>query len=157
MVADLCRRQRLETETDGRGLRAGLIVGCPARPGARVNRSSPGARLRAVAAGMLVTVPKAAHSGKIKVLLGGGRYTSSYGPIYVFRHALHPPLPPTPVLQLTGAVSGTAFDGQGMWIWYLSKSDGGELDAIAAHAHAAGISTVFVKSSDGSTNYWSQF
>ena len=29
--------------------------------------------------------------------------------------------------------------------------------AIAAQAHAAGVSTVFVKSSDGSTNYWSQF
>ncbi len=44
-----------------------------------------------------------------------------------------------------------------MWIWYLSASDGGSVAAIAAQAHAAGVSTVFVKSSDGSTNYWSQF
>jgi hypothetical protein len=141
----------------GRGLRAGLTVAFPARPGARISRRSPGAHLRANAAGLLVSVPSAAHSGNIMVLLGGGRYTSSYGPIYVFRHALHPPLSPRPVLQLTGAVSGTAFDGQGMWIWYLSKSDGGEVAAIATRAHAAGVGTVFVKSSDGSTNYWSQF
>ena len=44
-----------------------------------------------------------------------------------------------------------------MWIWYLSQSDGGNVAAIVAQAHAAGVSTVFVKSSDGSTNYWSQF
>jgi hypothetical protein len=44
-----------------------------------------------------------------------------------------------------------------MWIWYLSASDGGQVVNIAAQAHAAGVSTVFVKSSDGSTNYWSQF
>ena len=68
----------------GRGLRAGLIVAFPARRGARISRSSPGAHLRANAAGLLVSVPSAAHSGNIMVLLGGGRYTSSYGPIYVF-------------------------------------------------------------------------
>jgi peptidoglycan hydrolase-like protein with peptidoglycan-binding domain len=44
-----------------------------------------------------------------------------------------------------------------MWIWYLSQSNGGSIAAIVAQAHAAGVSTVFVKSSDGSTNYWSQF
>jgi peptidoglycan hydrolase-like protein with peptidoglycan-binding domain len=44
-----------------------------------------------------------------------------------------------------------------MWIWYVSQSDGGDLTAIAEQAHAAGVSTLFVKSSDGSTNYWSQF
>ena len=44
-----------------------------------------------------------------------------------------------------------------MWIWYLSQSNGGNVASIVAQAHAAGVSTVFVKSSDGSTNYWSQF
>src|SRR5205807_2669200 len=83
------------------------------------------------------------------------RYTSSYGPIYVFRHALHPPTRPHPAPG--GPVSGTAFDGQGMWIWYLSQSNGGEVASIAARAHQSGVSTVFVKSSDGSSNYWSQF
>jgi peptidoglycan hydrolase-like protein with peptidoglycan-binding domain len=43
-----------------------------------------------------------------------------------------------------------------MWIWYTSRSSGGTPSAIAAKAKAAGIETVFIKSSDG-TNYWSQF
>jgi peptidoglycan hydrolase-like protein with peptidoglycan-binding domain len=44
-----------------------------------------------------------------------------------------------------------------MWIWYVSQSDGGDVASIVAQAHASSVSTVFVKSSDGSTNYWSQF
>jgi peptidoglycan hydrolase-like protein with peptidoglycan-binding domain len=43
-----------------------------------------------------------------------------------------------------------------MWIWQLPKSDGGNLDAIAARAAAAGMQTVFVKSSDAA-NVWAQF
>jgi hypothetical protein len=44
-----------------------------------------------------------------------------------------------------------------MWIWYVSKSSGGTAAGIIAQAHAAGVTTVFIKSSDGSSNYWSQF
>ena len=44
-----------------------------------------------------------------------------------------------------------------MWIWYVSQSDGGNLASIVAQAHAADVTTLFVKSSDGSSNYWSQF
>ncbi len=43
-----------------------------------------------------------------------------------------------------------------MWIWYLDRSDGGDLAAIAARAHAAGVRTLIVKSGDG-PRYWSQF
>jgi peptidoglycan hydrolase-like protein with peptidoglycan-binding domain len=50
-----------------------------------------------------------------------------------------------------------AFQGNGMWIWELPKTEGGDIAAIAARAHAAGISTVFVKSSDGPANRWTQF
>jgi peptidoglycan hydrolase-like protein with peptidoglycan-binding domain len=146
----------------GRGLTTKMVVAFPHAPGARISSASPGAHLRRAAAGLEVTVPKNAHSGKIMVLLSHGRHTSSYGPIYVYRHALHPPAPPknsppAPAPANTSAVSGTAFDGQGMWIWYLSQSESGNIASIAARAHAAGVSTVFVKSSDGSTNYWSQF
>jgi peptidoglycan hydrolase-like protein with peptidoglycan-binding domain len=49
-----------------------------------------------------------------------------------------------------------AFEGDGQWIWYIDKSEGGDLDAIAARAKAAGMSTVFVKSADGTT-VWKQF
>jgi len=49
-----------------------------------------------------------------------------------------------------------AFRGNGMWIWYLSASDGGDLDAIAARARRAGVTTVFVKSADAD-KVWGQF
>ncbi len=151
---------------EGVGLSPGMIVAFPKAPGARISRVSPaaqpGAHLRYAipgkpSAGLLVTVPKNAHSGHIMILLSGGRYTSSYGPIYVYDHALHPPPPKDPPPASSSAVAGTPFEGQGMWIWYLSRSDGGSVAAIAAQAHAAGVSTLFVKSSDGSSNYWSQF
>ena len=44
-----------------------------------------------------------------------------------------------------------------MWIWELSRSEGGDPAAIAARARSAGITTVFVKSSDGATSRWAQF
>jgi peptidoglycan hydrolase-like protein with peptidoglycan-binding domain len=49
------------------------------------------------------------------------------------------------------------FKGNGMWIWQLASSDGGDVAAIAARAHAAGIATVFVKSADGPASRWAQF
>ena len=48
------------------------------------------------------------------------------------------------------------FEGTGAWIWQLAKSDGGNVDAIAARAEAAGVSTVFVKAADGG-RWWPQF
>ena len=144
----------------GVGLKSGMLVAFPAKPGARISSVSPGSHLRTASTGLVVTVPKSAHSGHIMILLGGGRYTSSYGPIYVYSHALHPP--PKPVAPALAppsapALSGTAFEGQGMWIWYLSQSDGGSIPAIVAQAHAADVSTLLIKSSDGASNYWSQF
>jgi peptidoglycan hydrolase-like protein with peptidoglycan-binding domain len=139
-----------------------MVVAFPSSPGARISRISPGSRLRPAnarkpSAGLILTVPASAHSGKIMVLLGGGRHTSSYGPIAIVAHALHPPAQPKPPSGGSGAVGGTAFEGQGMWIWYVSKSAGGNIASLVAQAHAAGVTTVLVKSSDGSTNYWEQF
>ena len=148
----------------GPGLAAGMAVAFPARAGAHISRLSPLSRLRRSALGLIATVPSAAHSGHIEVLLGRGRTTPPFGPILVARHPLHPPRTPhapTPTVPgaQTGSVNGSAsaFDGQGMWIWYLSKSDGGDLPTIVAQAHQAGVTTLYVKSSDGSTNYWAQF
>jgi hypothetical protein len=146
----------------GTGLKSGMTVAFPASPGARISRASPGSHLRQASNGLVVTVPGSAHSGRIMVLIGGGRYTSVYGPISIVRHALHPPASKHPVPRLPtpidgGPVSGTALEGQGMWIWYLSQSNGGSIASIAAQAHAAGVRTLFVKSSDGASNYWSQF
>jgi len=144
----------------GVDLRSGMVLAFPASPGAPVRRNSPQSRLRATSAGLVAIVPKAAHSGKVMVLLSKGRYTSSYGPIYIFKHALHPP--PQPIVRPTspviaGGASAGPLEGQGMWIWYVDRSSGGSVPAIIAQAHAAGVGTVLVKSSDGSSNYWSQF
>jgi hypothetical protein len=94
------------------------------------------------------------------VLISHGRHTNSFGPMQIVPYALHPPTPPKPPApppSPSPAPSGTAFDGQGMWIWYVSQSDGGNLASIVAQAHAADVTTLYVKSSDGSSNYWSQF
>ena len=150
----------------GVGLKSGMVITFPRSPGAppsaHISSVSPVARLRATGAGLEVTVPANAHSGHIMVLLSGGRYTSSYGPITVFAHALHPqapkkaiPLPPA--APVSEPASASAFEGQGMWIWYVSKSDGGSVASIIAQAHAAGVTTLYIKSSDGPENYWSQF
>ena len=48
------------------------------------------------------------------------------------------------------------FSGTGMWVWQLYRSDGGNVDAMAARAAKAGVQTVFVKSADG-VGWWPQF
>jgi hypothetical protein len=141
----------------GVGVQPGMVLAFPKKPGARVTAGSPSSRLRKTSLGLLATVPKAAHSGHLMILLSRGRYTSSYGPIYVYTHALHPPAAKVTSPVRAGGVAAGALEGQGMWIWYVSKSSGGSVPAIIAQAHAAGVMTVFVKSSDGSSNYWSQF
>jgi Putative peptidoglycan binding domain len=52
--------------------------------------------------------------------------------------------------------SGSPFGGRGMWIWYVSQSNGGNVGSIISTAHRYGLSTVMVKSGDGSGT-WSQF
>jgi len=140
----------------GAGLKAGMDVVFPRWPGARISRVGPSSHLRQSAAGLVVEVPKAAHSGRIMVMINSTRHTGSVGPITIFNHALHPP-PPPPDPVADPPASGTPFESQGMWIWYVSKSDQGSVPLIAAQAHAAGVSTLYIKSSDGSSNYWSQF
>ena len=54
------------------------------------------------------------------------------------------------------ATAQNPFYGDGMWIWYVSKAAGGNVDRIARKAHRRGLETLFIKSGDaGST--WSQF
>jgi hypothetical protein len=53
-------------------------------------------------------------------------------------------------------LSNTPFDRQGMWVWYVERSEGGSVPAILARARRAGIGTVYVKAGDGG-GIWSQF
>jgi peptidoglycan hydrolase-like protein with peptidoglycan-binding domain len=59
------------------------------------------------------------------------------------------PPPPTPP-------GSDPLKGRAMWIWELSSSSGGSVSSIATRAHQYGISTVIIKSSDG-TGMWAQF
>lgn len=56
----------------------------------------------------------------------------------------------------SGGAEASAFDAQGMWIWYVSRSHGGSVAKIISRARRAGVGTVYVKSGD-SGDYWSQF
>ena len=58
-----------------------------------------------------------------------------------------------PVEPATGA---TPFDRQGMWIWYVDRSDGGSIPQIVARAKRYGIGTLYIKAGDGGS-VWSQF
>ena len=149
-----------ELQIKGKGLRVGMVVAFPHSWNARIASNSPTGHLASSSQGMIVHVPSSAHSGRIMVLISHGRHTNSFGPMQVVSYALHPPTPPAPRAPAPAsapAPSGTAFDGQGMWIWYVSASDGGNIAAIVAQAHAAGVTTLYIKSSDGSSNYWGQF
>jgi hypothetical protein len=149
---------RGELLVKGAGLQRGMVVAFPRSYGARIARNSPTAHIASSKLGIVVHVPSSAHSGRIMIVLRGGRHSNAYGPIHVVNHALHPPTPPAiHATQPSVTPSESAFDGQGMWIWYVSQSDHGSLAAIVEQAHAAGVGTLFVKSSDGSSNYWSQF
>jgi hypothetical protein len=89
-----------------------------------------------------------AGSGHIYLRSPSGARSRIYGPLTI----VAAPAAPTPTTPL----AASAFDGPAMWVWYLDKSDGGNLASIAAAAKAAGVTTLFIKSSDG-TNFWPQF
>src|SRR3954470_3790661 len=59
-------------------------------------------------------------------------------------------------LALPGVASAAAVDGDGMWIWYVNRSNGGNLDAIQAKAQKHNVRTVYVKAADG-RDRWGQF
>jgi hypothetical protein len=61
---------------------------------------------------------------------------------------------PAPAPQPTGAAK--ALSARGMWIWYVSQSNGGDLSSIISTSHRYGISTLLIKAGDG-TGAWSQF
>jgi hypothetical protein len=102
---------------------------------------------------LVVSVPTSARSGRLYVRGPGGLRSNATGTVRIRKLPKKTP-PPTTTQQ--PPPTGTAFDGGGMWIWYVNKANGGDTNAIVAQAKAHGISTVFVKSGDGGS-YWSQF
>ncbi len=132
------------------------LRGSRLKKGMRVTfRWSKGAlatKLTRSGAGWIVRVPPGTALGTVGVTVRdkAGRRSNKRN-IRVIASA---PLPSQNVAR-PGALPAV-FAGDGMWIWYVSKSEGGNLDAIAARAKAAGMRTVFVKSADGA-DAWEQF
>jgi hypothetical protein len=63
------------------------------------------------------------------------------------------PAIPVPVAEGDPAA---AFAGQGMWIWEVARSEGGDVAAIASRASSAGMTHVVVKAAHGAV-WWPQF
>jgi Putative peptidoglycan binding domain len=57
--------------------------------------------------------------------------------------------------QASGAQANPLAE-RGMWIWYVSRANGGNVNSIIGTVRRRGIGTVMIKSGDGS-GYWSQF
>jgi hypothetical protein len=135
----------------GKGLSRGMKVVFRARTTAAGQRA-----VTAKAAGrttLTAKVPANASSGRVYVRKGRVR-SNAAGPITVRK--LKPRTATTTPVSTTSAASNATFTGTGMWIWYVNQSNGGDPNAIVSQAQAHGVSTVFVKSGDG-TSYWSQF
>jgi hypothetical protein len=56
----------------------------------------------------------------------------------------------------SGTANASAFDAQGMWIWYVDRSSGGTAAGIIARAKRSHVGTVYVKAGDG-VGGWRQF
>lgn len=112
--------------------------------------------------GLAVKVPRKTPIGTVKLTLKDrkGRRSNAKKLRVVLPTKVSPTKPVTSTTPgpATGgnAVPGV-FAGTSMWIWELDETEGGNLDAIAAKAREAGLSTLYVKSSDGSGSFESQF
>ena len=104
-------------------------------------------------AGWVARVPPGVRPGSVQVTVrdSAGRRSN----VLKIR-VLAEPKPVTAPATTGGGTMPVAFRGNGMWIWQMEKTEGGDVDAIAARAAAAGVTTVFVKAGDGTTP-WSQF
>ena len=144
------RKGKLLVGAGGMSRRAKVVFPVRSRSGGRIGVRAVGGRFR-TATRIVVRVPGDAISGRIRVVNPGRKYSNS-----VRVSVKSPPKPPRQPSGGSPPPGPSAFDGSGMWIWYLSKSEGGDPAAIAAQAGAHGVRTVFVKSADGA-NVWSQF
>jgi hypothetical protein len=136
-----------QVQLRGTGLKLGLRVTF------RWSRGALATKLHRGAAGWVVRVPAGVHPGRVAVTVRdtAGRRSNAKKVTIVAE--------PKPVVR--PAITGTggtpdAFRGNGMWIWQLPKTEGGDIDAIAARAAAAHVGTVFIKAGDGTTS-WPQF
>jgi hypothetical protein len=115
--------------------------------GRRIYKGALATKLDRTRAGYVARVPPGTRAGTVSVTVSdrAGRRSN-----VIHIRVIAPPRFGGP-LAARGSLPAP-FAGAGMWIWQLPKSESGDVAAIAARAHAAGIGTVFVKSSDGAAN-----
>lgn len=133
-------------QLSGRGLYGGMRVTF------RWPRGALATKMRRTRIGFVVRVPAGVRAGPVWVRVRDRALRFSNAR----RVRVVAPPPPPPSSPAAPGALPAVFTGAGMWIWQLSRSEGGDPAAIAARARAAGLSTVFVKSADGA-NVWSQF
>ena len=133
-----------QVQLRGTGFKAGMRVSF------RWSKGALATKLRRSPTGWVARVPPGTKAGTISV-----RVTDRAGRRSRVIRLIVLPVPAT--APAPGGPLPAPFAGNGMWIWQLPKSEGGDVNAIAARARAAGISTVFVKSSDGPDDAWAQF
>lgn len=92
---------------------------------------------------VIAKVPASALPGAVRVRGEGTRWSGLSQVITpVAPGASTPPVP-----------TGTAFDGNGMWIWKMPLTEGGNLERIIAKARLNDVTTLFIKSSDSDHMY----
>jgi hypothetical protein len=146
------RTGKLLVGAGGMSRRAKVVFPVRSRSGNRVGLRAVGGRFRTPTR-LVVRVPADAISGVVRVANPGARYSNG---VRISVRNPPKPKPRNPPGGGSSSVGPSAFDGNGMWIWYLAKSEGGSPTAIAAQAKAHGVRTIYVKSADG-TGVWSQF
>ena len=133
----------------GRGFKRGMVASFPRKSKVHGSKRRTTALVRQRGAAYAVTVPLLARSGRFTVSVPGGPSSRGAGPIKIRK--------PAPVAKPDRPSRNSPFDTNVMWIWYVSKSSGGNIATIGAQAKAAGIGTVIVKASDGGSPFIGQF
>jgi len=129
----------------GRNLQFGMRVTF------RWPRGALATTLRRSRAGWSARVPAGTARGRVAVTVRDRAHRRSNA-----RNIIVVAGPVRPLYSATKGLLPVAMRGSGMWIWQLPQSNGGNLDVIAARAKAAGMGTVYVKSSDAADD-WKQF
>lgn len=112
-------------------------------------------RLRGYFIAVLVLVLAPAWVQAAGAATGGG----GLGPAKVKKRAVHKrhhAAHRTSRRPAAHGAQGSPFSGRGMWIWYVSQSNGGSVSSIISSAKRYGVGTLLIKSGDGSGT-WSQF
>src|SRR5262249_42718296 len=137
-----CRSHSIVTRTGkllvgagGMSRRAKVVFPVRSR-GGKVGTRAVGGRLRTKTPIVVTAAAVAARGGSRAV--HPGRLSPNAARLAVANPPKRKRAPRAPSSRPVGP---SAFDGDGMWIWYLSKSEGGSPTRIAAQAKAHGVST----------------